>query len=223
MTTVQTYLPLFTGLYDSVYCPSNFYDEEIVEEINIKRAKQNLPPIRSWDIVYNWKQFHEEIAIKITENVAQLLTQFFGFEVQIEYEELKSPKEYNFENDSINCTIIFNPFSLWRLISKYKKEIDEALANEYTSVDGFSSWYGNSFILWREDYNKNSLNLAHAVGSIMDILAHIIIPKDIRDEVEIVEYDMPEILNMDILVPITEGKANETDRRAEVGKQTTQK
>lgn len=221
MTTFETYLPIFRGFYGSYYDPSeNGYIENEVEYINEKRGELGLPPIGENDLDVDWQKFFNDVAKIITQQVADILTEFLGFKITIEYEQLISPKEYNFYNDSIDCKISFCPFSLWRVISKYKKELGMAINERYSSRDGFISYYYNSFGLWRQDYNNDELNLNHAVGAVLDMLACIIIPRDVMLNAEYTDDYILEILNIDKLLP-REENPNEINRRTEIGEQTT--
>ena len=160
----KTYLPIFTGFYGSPFEPDETNEIEYINEI---RQDKNLKPINYEDCIFNYDKYYLELSEMLTDEIESQLKEFV---YSIEFEKLKSPKFYNFENDSIHCKIkpnkkailnyIKNNFDLW---AKYLKE-------NYSSCSGFISHYSNNPN--SKDWNNyNLINGTHQLGSVLNFIA----------------------------------------------------
>lgn len=86
-----------------------------------------------------------------------------GFDLNLTFEELTSPREYNFETDRIFCRI---PVSIVRrLFALSRKDrhsrLSATIASRFTSRSGFISFYDNTLQSWLEkpllDWDANEL------------------------------------------------------------------
>ena len=150
----KTYLPLFSGFYGSYWDEPDFYGEE--EYFNLPEGME------FYDFV-DWHKYHDKIAREMTSKVEDLLSDFVD---GIAFEELVSPKYYNYSNDSINCEIEFEPIKILRYLVENRKEFDKYIKDRYTSRDGFISFLPNNTIDWIKDWRDDS----HKVGSILQFI-----------------------------------------------------
>lgn len=83
---------------------------------------------------------------------SQRYVEFFAheFKLDIKFESLSSPREYNFITDRIFCTISDN--ELTRLYAETDKKVfAECIKETFTSYDGFRSFYSNDLNDWPID------------------------------------------------------------------------
>jgi hypothetical protein len=164
----NTYLPLFSGFYGSIWSEPCFDMED---------EYYNIPKDMSFDDFVDWKSYYNDIAKKYCDFVEGSLSDFVS---RIDFQSIESPKYYNFSNDSINCEIEFND-SL----------VDQYILDNYTSRDGFISFYENDASNWLDGWKEDS----HKVGSILDFIC---INEEIEEpyffeDMHISQYYLPEI------------------------------
>ena len=128
---IKTYLPIFTGFYGSIYEPN---EENEIDYINELREEKNLDKIDYDDCDFNYSDYFLEVAKGLVNEVENQMKEFVN---SIEFEELKSPKFYNYSNDSINVKINPNKKSIINYIRRYKDEWKKYLLENYKSCDGF--------------------------------------------------------------------------------------
>jgi len=163
---IKTYLPIFQGFYGTKW--EALDEQSDIDYINELRKDSNIPGVIGFeDCVFDYDKYYNELAGSITERVEAVLSQFVR---SIEYENTYSPKEYNFTNDSINCTI--NP--KFNVIKKYIREnyADWAgyLKYHYTSRDGFMSFHDN--FPESDEWNMDRcLKDSHGLGSVLSFIA----------------------------------------------------
>lgn len=135
---MKTYIP-FSGFYNSIH------DEEL------DRALDDIFQNDNGDIYtslrdkafdsMNWKNVHTEYAKKYTKGFAT------NFEIDLAFSELSSPKYYNFETDRIFCDIEFSEVErVFGLTNKI--QLEKLIKENFTSYDGFHSFYSNELSTW---------------------------------------------------------------------------
>ena len=158
---VETYLPVFSGFYNS------FADWIIKDEISYYEDQYGHE-IDSFN--FDYEAFYNDLAVQITSEVESELYDL-GFIESIEFQNLISPKYYNFVNDSIDCIIELNESNISKIkeyILEYSEEFNEYLKEKYTSCPGFSSRYPNKAKYFLVDaYLQHS----HKLGSILNFIA----------------------------------------------------
>ena len=141
---VEGYLPIFNGFYNSVF--ENLIENEDEGTTDIKEVVK---------LVFE----------KVTEKLKK-----YNFISQAIFENLNSPKEYNYYNDSINCQYIIsqeNLLNIYKYIRKNKKEFKKYLKENYTSYSGFISSYSNNLKGWTV---KKVLKNQHQLSSIFEFI-----------------------------------------------------
>lgn len=148
-TTVETWCPLFSGFYNTIW--DDCFDQELEDDVDFDKV--------------NWQEIHKEIAKNF---VHAMNKQLFKIVDSIEYQELASPKFYNYENDTINVNVSLDTSKLQWYCAENKAELDKYLKDRYTSRDGFISYYGNSYEVWAEDTKYFTEFNDHTLGALLD-------------------------------------------------------
>jgi hypothetical protein len=183
---MKTWLPIFPGFYGTWYEP-NETDE--FNYINEQRESIHIAPLPFEAIKWDYAAYYNEVSKNACNYIENVLENFV---TAIKFEEIRSPKEYNFSNDAINIevelseeNIIAIKTFLFDNIENFKKHISKT----YTSYDGFLSSYSNDAIDWL-DYIDTNLEHKHKLGSILQFICYKL--KDNIDEI------MPEFTLMDV-------------------------
>jgi hypothetical protein len=150
----QTYLPLFSGFYNSHWDDIDFYDELDLF---------NIPSDMTIDDFVDWDKYHNHIAKEMCNEVQYLLSDFVS---DIKFEKIVSPRYYNFENDSIDCEIDFNEEKVMEYLNENQYAFSVYIRERYTSRDGFISSYENNASEWLHEWQNDS----HKVGSILQFI-----------------------------------------------------
>lgn len=166
---IKTWLPLFSGFYYSTFEPDNEIDDYLY---NLNNEPNEFNRVIEWDnLDFDFENYQND--------VAKFCCKFVEYELShlginsIEFEDISSPKYYNFSNDSINCTISINPQIISEYIYKNSNSFIEYLRDNYTNYDGFISSYSNSFGEWA--YITNNFTdfencHEHYLGSILQFI-----------------------------------------------------
>lgn len=140
MKNINTWLPGFNGFYGSIYEPDETSEFDHINEI---RSENNLDPVEFDNLDFDYDAYYEELSVKITE-VVECELKSLELVKSVKFQELKSPREYNFTNDSINAAITPNTSKIRAYWTKHRDEWEQYLKDTYTSYDGFISRYRNN-------------------------------------------------------------------------------
>lgn len=165
---VNTWLPVFSGFYGTIWETDN--DEEMeLDDINDKRRDLGLPDAEWDDVEWGYDEYHEGVAKGVTECVANKL-EHLGMIAGYRFQELRSPREYNFHNDSVNVQFHLtdkNKKAIWTYLVKHWPEFRKYLKDRYTSYSGFISSYPNDAESWAA---PGTLTHEHKLGSIFQFI-----------------------------------------------------
>jgi len=165
----ETFCPLFPGFYGTVF----EYDGE---ENDIGEYNREHDTELDWD-GFNWDyaDYHNRVVKAFVNRLETELNQFLP--VKIEMQELVSPREYNFANDSINVKVELNLKQLIGLIRARKEQAAEYFKNKYTPCSGFISFHSPNIENWlNADYILEKKE--HRIGALLDCLCSIEINED---------------------------------------------
>jgi hypothetical protein len=175
MKTFKTFLPVFTGFYNTIFEADNENSE--IDDINMHRRNKNMSEIGFDDCNFNYAEYRKEVSIAVTKYIENELKDIDVLS-KIEFEGLYSPKEYNFSNDSINIEVELTEDNI-KEIKKYLydnlDEYKQYLKDNYSSYDGFVSFYPNTFEGWLEltkDFNDFSDKM-HLLGSVLEFICQM--------------------------------------------------
>ena len=88
----------------------------------------------------SYKDFCDDIAREYVRLINEKMTNSISFE----FEQVKSPREYNFDNDEIQTQTEFDETQILLYIFNNIEKFDEYCKNNLTSRDGFCSFYPNN-------------------------------------------------------------------------------
>jgi len=180
MKAYKTYLPVFTGFYNTIFEPSDCDIDSELDYINDSRKNLKKAPLKDADdLEFEYKEFELNTATGCVDYVETILKDL-GLPCKITNEVINSPKYYNFANDSINIDIEID----LDLVKSYLVENLDLftiyIKDKYTSCSGFISSYSNDATDWLKFEIDN--NTDHCIGSCLDFI--------IKNEVSEPEMDM---------------------------------
>lgn len=144
----------FRGFYNSCYS----YELESIEENEVRyRCEDADDPLDMESREYaeilscnlNYQLACELIAKEYVEHFNEMIRDQFGIRLDLEFESLSSPREYNFETDRIFCRI--SEEKAQELYAQIQADKFAAtIKKRFTSCDGFISYYSNRIEDWIE-------------------------------------------------------------------------
>jgi hypothetical protein len=164
---IKTFLPCFSGFYESIYEPDDEQESERALEQGFKGEVWNH---------FNWKLYKEAVCKAMCNELERQLGDFVK---SITFENLVSPREYNFSSDSVNCIIVPKITAIRKYIYDNKAAYEKYLEERYTSRSGFMSYYSNDFADWKKytkdfkNYNAEHMGLGdseHFLGSVLEFI-----------------------------------------------------
>jgi len=150
---IKSFCPIFPGFYSTLF--------ELNTENYLYEEKLDYD-----DIEIDYKQYEKDVA----KECCSWVEDNCPFINKVLFENVVSPKYYNFTNDSINCTIDVDVEAFAAYLIENEEALNKWLKEKYTSYDGFSSSYSNSFAEWKEETN-NFIDLdidGHRLGTLLD-------------------------------------------------------
>lgn len=165
----ETFCPLFPGFYGTIF-------EYEGEENDIGEYNMEHETDLNWDdFNWNYKDYHNRVAKAFVNRLESELNAIFP--VKIEFQELISPREYNFANDSINVKVELNLKVLLTHIKARKEQATKYFKDKYTSYSGFISFHSPDIDNW---LNPSYIiqDSKHRIGALLDCLCSIEIDRD---------------------------------------------
>jgi len=159
--TVSIKIP-FCGLYNTVLSAElDSVEEREAEGMEERQEEDGIAPELRLEAstfaeiffnVTDYRAAHEEVAKGYAEAFAERVDEVFGFKAGFEFEEMVSPRFYNFETDRIFCRVPFSTVERLFEISKADehKTLSRVIRERHTSYDGFISHYRNQLSEWLE-------------------------------------------------------------------------
>jgi len=157
---VETFLPLFNGFYCSIW------DGVIDSEIEYLMEEGEMHEDADYSIDF------EGFSKDVTKCVDQVLSNL-GLSIDIEFQELRQPKFYNYSNDSINVLLSLDYDLFMIRVKENEEELTKMIKDTYSSCDGFISSHSNNFSDWLEDLENDFENQKHKVGSMLEMLCEL--------------------------------------------------
>lgn len=167
-----TWLPGFSGFYDTIWKVNIEVIAESIEDegvfvnkykrLMIDGGKEYIDGII--DDLYQYERYEKELAKDLCSAVADMSPLI----EKIEYEDIYSPKEYNYRNDHYNCKIHVKMNKLKKWAYDNKEYLDKYFKDRYTGYDGFIPFYDNDFDGWEKNTNGFEEFDEHEIGAILD-------------------------------------------------------
>lgn len=156
---IETYLPIFPGFYNS-YIDS---DNEIENFLYYENLEYD-------QIKFDFEAWKKDCSFNACEFIEKELKDF-GV-LSIEFQELISPKFYNYGTDSVNCKIEIDTQKICWYIHNNFENFREYIYDNYSNKSGFISSYSNQV----SDWVRNTSNFSdfstnkHYLGSILTFI-----------------------------------------------------
>ena len=136
----------FSGFYGSIH------DSYMYDVLEMREAELS-------DI--DWENVFEEYAKEYVKKLAEWM------DISLEYEELVSPKEYNFMNDRIFAKISRSDFA--KILSAVRGEaLNNKVKEMFTSRSGFISHYPNHISEWGRISNWDHNQIGAVLAAYVD-------------------------------------------------------
>lgn len=174
----ETYCPIFAGFYNTIFDESENFVESLLNDEQEFREHYNIPEEMPWKYITDnfWECVdYQGGNLEVAQSVLEAIPKVFpdGIIHAVEWQAMRSPREYNFANDSIDCKITVNLQALQNYIYENKAAFRGWIRERYTSRDGFISSYPNDFEGWVEDTENFTELDGHYLGSILDFVADL--------------------------------------------------
>ena len=179
MSNQEFVCPLFSGFYNSIFTPdfnvwdlfngADNVDKDIVDYC-IENAE--VP-----------QEYYDEVAKTYLEHISNYIVEAVP-SIKIAYEELESPKYYNYETDRIIGTCNYNEVKedIKSVLNKYPNIFDFVVKKHFTSYSGFISFYSNNYKEW--DFDNLDHNQLMAVMEVLTIVGFMHDNySDVKDEI----------------------------------------
>ena len=141
--------PLFEGFYCSQL--------DLAENIEVGEDESYLMTEEQFDEI-DWNKTNENISKFYLDYFKDELSDFFKSigVLSLEFIKVDSPKYYNYSTDKLVCDIKIDKNVFVHELRKYDLDIwEQFLKNNFTSYDGFISFYPNTAIEYDELINEN--------------------------------------------------------------------
>lgn len=143
MKTFSLQVPFFHGFYNTIFdLVDNEYDacNYFAETTGVNLSED--------DYTFDNKEFMKDVCDAFIDCFTAYMPKFIE---KVEYDELVSPREYNFETDRIFANMTFN--DNWKNVMKdyfvkYHIPIGKMIKEYHTSYDGFFSYMSNNIDDW---------------------------------------------------------------------------
>lgn len=163
----------FPGFYDSILSQELDHNEEReIEHFEEQQSEDGIAlELRltgreigdTWSDCMNYRDAHDYLARQYVAAFDHVASEILETKLGLAFEEMTSPHEYNFETDRVFAASTWRALrDLWR-ISKSDKHatLAKAIAERFTSYDGFISSYSNRLADWLDkplrDWDHNEL------------------------------------------------------------------
>jgi hypothetical protein len=181
---IESYLPIFSG-----FCRTHL--EYANEEYEVGAYNdENGTEYDYSDFHWDYQERNLRIANDCCFKISEALEDLVDIDVKIKFQQLVSPREYNFSNDSINCEYEITQHEYDKVIDYLKVHwtaFEKHIRETYSSRDGFISSHSSYAEVWMNNMKSES-HLEHNFGSVLNFI--------LLNE-EYTDYDLYESLSDD--------------------------
>jgi hypothetical protein len=146
--------------------------EQEVEYINEERKGKGLLPVE-WDAVeWDYSGYTNTVSRMVADDVTEALLALGVIHSGI-FQKPRSPREYNFANDSIDVRFTFMAKNIKKIaayLEEYNEAFSEYLLERYTSRDGFTSFHSASVDAWSGDLLGDTMADGHKAGAVLNFI-----------------------------------------------------
>lgn len=167
----ETYLPIFPGFYYTIFDEA---DSFVSCELDTEECfREHYPELAAvpWEKIENgffdcvdYTAGNLAVAVACVGALPCLLPDFVK---SATIQEMRSPREYNFANDAINCELEIDVDCVIKYLTENMAAFEAWLKKRYTSCDGFMSHHSTD----SEDWINPEEWDGHQAGAILDFIA----------------------------------------------------
>ena len=171
MKTIETFLPIFTGFYNTVFEPNN--ENDVIHDINLNRKDKKLKEITYDDCEWDYETYRNEVVENCCNEIETQLQEGLGTGLNVKFQKLISPKYYNYSNDSINVEITLDNEAIKNLqtfLLENFEDFEAYIDMNYSSYDGFISAHSNDATTWVFEYFSQMETNGHYLGAILQFV-----------------------------------------------------
>jgi len=197
---IVTRLPIFNGFYNTIFSIDNLISDRI-EDINQTRLDNNLTLIDSnklFELIeVDNNEYQNDVAVECC-NVIEHKLKELNLISSIKFNAIDSPKEYNYINDRIDCTIELsqdNIINIKKYLELNSTWFSQYLHSEYSSRNGFMSFYPNTVTGWIE--LTNNFTDYSDYNTLYSVLDFICDTQNIN--IEYLYYEICDTINLNVL------------------------
>lgn len=162
---VTTKLPLFTGFYSGVFELDSMEARALEMYNDFDNNEEEALKYNDKRISYNYEAFYNAFSVEAVAAVNVKLNEIlnaaaYDSEAVATFEKLWQPKEYNFATDEIHTNWNISESFLDLCFDYVNANLDAFetyVKNNFTSYDGFLSYYSNDLATWLLSLQPDSI------------------------------------------------------------------
>ena len=142
-------LPFFPGFYETIYFNSDTDYYAIEEELEYYQESEENPNLTADDLDFDYEEYTNDVTnafvLAWKANAPKSVVE------NVEFEELDSPRYYNYRNDKIYATVTLTENweeEMRKFMEENKEWLKERIKKDWTSYDGFMSFMENDYDKW---------------------------------------------------------------------------
>jgi len=170
--SVDTWLPVFSGFYGTSWEPYVRIDWD--SEIEYQQEQYPGLNFTSVDFVFDDKMYEKAVGQAVTDYIGGELKRLIPSIKKINFQQVVSPREYNFSNDVVNISVEINVKEFPKWFNNYLKDHTEQfttyLVDHYKSRSGFIPFYPHTVAEWKADTKNWTLLEGHYLGALMQFI-----------------------------------------------------
>ena len=170
--SIDTWLPVFSGFYGTCW---ELY-ERIDWDSEVEYQQEQYPGLKLGpeDFELDYEMYEDAVGQAVTDFIGEELKSHIPSIKKINFQQVVSPREYNFSNDVVNISVEIDikEFSKWfnNYLKDHTEQFTTHLIDHYESRSGFIPFYPHTVEEWKEE-TKNWTSLEnHYLGALLQFV-----------------------------------------------------
>lgn len=148
----DTWLPCFPGFYESRLYNNDMETEAVsslISEIYVHDFPHDL--LKHWflhhhvgnigDLKCDFDRYQKDVAKSFCSHVSMYVDEATGDFSEIEFQDIWSPREYNFRTDEVHCSITIDVDKTLKYIQDRREKFCEYIRDFYGTDASFDEWF----------------------------------------------------------------------------------